>query len=402
MDFVYDANGRMAKATKANFPEALSVFDVGGNKVATRVNDVWRFQIYDAGGKCVAEYGGPQSADDGGVKYTHQDVQGSTRTISTQAGFAQARMDYQAFGEQISSGIGQRTATGYTATDTLRNRYAMTERDEATGLDDTWFRKLENRAGRWTSPDPYNGSANIGNGQSWNRYSYVENQPTNFVDPSGLLALSWVCWDLNTYFSNANGDQLTRTTTQCSAIWVGGGDGGGGNSGATYGGGSDEAQTRTTVQSSNKKPNLKNAKEALDKCIRKFFGVSLTSFNASDRGKNGSVTVNFTNPARTLNGLTGFGVVNDVSSYSIKTAPEDVRNQEGKNSKVYCFTNSGSPYTNFTLSNITNSMDILKTQIHELGHSLQYIAMNAVSGYKQYGEAGWELENCVRDNGGFK
>ncbi len=228
MDFVYDANGRMAKAIKANFPEALSVFDAGGNKVATRVNDVWRFQIYDAGGKCVAEYGGPQSADDGGVKYTHQDIQGSTRTISTQAGFAQARMDYQAFGEQISSGIGQRTTTGYTTSDTLRNRYALTERDEATGLDDTWFRKLENRGGRWTSPDPYNGSANIGNGQSWNRYSYVENQPTNLVDPSGLLALSWVCWDLTTYYSNANGDQLTRTTTQCDAFWVGGSDGGSG------------------------------------------------------------------------------------------------------------------------------------------------------------------------------
>jgi hypothetical protein len=28
---------------------------------------------------------------------------------------------------------------------------------------------------------------NLGNPQSFNRYSYVENQPTNFVDPSGLL-----------------------------------------------------------------------------------------------------------------------------------------------------------------------------------------------------------------------
>jgi len=230
MDFVYDANGRMAKAIKANFPEALSVFDASGNKVATRVNDVWRFQIYDAGGKCVAEYGGPQGADDGGVKYVHQDIQGSTRAVSGQSGYAQARMDYQAFGEQISSGVGQRTANGYAATDSLRNRYALTERDEATGLDDTWFRKLENRGGRWTSPDPYNGSANIGNSQSWNRYSYVENDPVNFVDPSGLLALSWVCWDVTTY-SHAANDPLnvrTDTTTQCSAIWVGGGDGGGG------------------------------------------------------------------------------------------------------------------------------------------------------------------------------
>lgn len=90
---------------------------------------------------------------------------------------------------------------------TIRNRYALTERDDATGLDDTWFRKLENRGGRWTSPDPYNGSANLASGQSWNRYAYVENQPTNYVDPSGLLMIgepqpqqsrqqSWleICW----------------------------------------------------------------------------------------------------------------------------------------------------------------------------------------------------------------
>ena len=151
-------------------------------------------------------------------------------------------MDYQAFGEQISSSIGQRTSTGYTASDTLRNRYALTERDEATGLDVTWFRKLENRGGRWTSPDPYNGSANIGNGQSWNRYSYVENQPTNYVDQSGLLALSWVCWDVTTSSHAANDPLHTRTdtTTQCSAIWVGGGDGGG-DGGIDVGGGGGAA-----------------------------------------------------------------------------------------------------------------------------------------------------------------
>jgi len=56
-------------------------------------------------------------------------------------------------------------------------------------MDHTWFRKNENRAGRWTSPDPYNGSMKIGDPQSFNRYSYVENQPTNFVDPSGLLMM---------------------------------------------------------------------------------------------------------------------------------------------------------------------------------------------------------------------
>lgn len=36
--------------------------------------------------------------------------------------------------------------------------------------------------------DPCNGSASIGLPQSWNRYTYVGNDPLNFVDPSGLNA----------------------------------------------------------------------------------------------------------------------------------------------------------------------------------------------------------------------
>ncbi len=37
--------------------------------VATQINDVWKFSIYDIGGKVVAEYGGLQTADEGDVKY---------------------------------------------------------------------------------------------------------------------------------------------------------------------------------------------------------------------------------------------------------------------------------------------------------------------------------------------
>jgi RHS repeat-associated protein len=65
-------------------------------------------------------------------------------------------------------------------------RYASMERDDTTGLDHTWWRKLENSSGRWTSPDPYHGSMAGRRPQSFNRYSYVENDPINLVDPSGL------------------------------------------------------------------------------------------------------------------------------------------------------------------------------------------------------------------------
>ena len=189
MNFSYDANGRMFKTSNIdNSNQASSVYDALGNRVATKVSDVWTFLIYDAFGKMVAEYGGLQATDEGGVKYILQDWQGSSRAIVSQSGYVQARMDYTAFGEEIYANVGLRiTAQGFNSNNNLSQKYALTERDKATGLDHTWFRKNENKAGRWTSPDPYNGSMSLGNPQSFNRYSYVENQPTNFVDPSGLL-----------------------------------------------------------------------------------------------------------------------------------------------------------------------------------------------------------------------
>ncbi len=40
---------------------------------------------------------------------------------------------------------------------------------------------------RFDQPDPSDGSYDLTDPQSFNRYSYVENDPVNFTDPSGLL-----------------------------------------------------------------------------------------------------------------------------------------------------------------------------------------------------------------------
>ena len=200
MGFGYDANGRMVRATKTGVPDATSVYDASGLRVAECVNDAWRFLIYDIGGKLVAEYGGLQATDEGGVKYVVQDWQGSTRAVVGNSGSVQARMDYTAYGESVGAGTGLRTSQqGFGGNDTIRQRYGLTERDDATGLDHTWFRKHENQAGRWTSPDPYNGSMNLGDPQSYNRYSYVENDPVNWIDPSGLNGAG-----PNTRYTNLN------------------------------------------------------------------------------------------------------------------------------------------------------------------------------------------------------
>jgi RHS repeat-associated protein len=192
MNFSYDANGRQVKATKANVADAWSVYDALGNRVAMKVNDVWQFVIYDAFGKLVAEYG-TQGEGVGGVSYVLQDWQGSVRASVNNNGFIQARFDFTAFGEEVSLGVGLRSLEqGYTGDATTKQGYGLTEKD-SSGQNHTWFRKQEQRAGRWTSPDPYKGSMSLGNPQSFNRYSYVESQPTNFVDPTGLLLAVTKC-----------------------------------------------------------------------------------------------------------------------------------------------------------------------------------------------------------------
>jgi hypothetical protein len=40
--------------------------------------------------------------------------------------------------------------------------------------------------GRFTSVDPLAASANVSNPQSWNRYTYADNNPLKYVDPEGL------------------------------------------------------------------------------------------------------------------------------------------------------------------------------------------------------------------------
>ncbi|MGH9958675.1 MAG: RHS repeat-associated core domain-containing protein, partial [Pyrinomonadaceae bacterium] len=127
------------------------------------------------------------------TNYVLSDVQGSTRAVMSGASMV-ARHDFFRFGEEIAVNVGMRTSgQGFStvnslglSADKIRQRYGLTERDDATGLDHTWWRKYEDRSGRWTSADPYRGSMTIANPQSFNRYTYVQNDPVNFVDPSGL------------------------------------------------------------------------------------------------------------------------------------------------------------------------------------------------------------------------
>lgn len=271
LNYSYDANGRMYKTSNAAATtQSNAVYDASGMRVATQIDGVWTFFIFDAGGKMVAEYGGLQSTDEGGVKYLLSDWQGSTRALTSNSGYVQARIDYSAFGEEIGVTIGQRTATqGFSATNSVRQKYGLTERDDATGLDHTWFRKHENRAGRWTGPDPYGGSMSKDDPQSFNRYSYVQGQPANFVDPSGLNAasggFSWSCWV--TWRSDADGSHFQITSVSCQT-WS--------NSGG--GGGSDKDKVRNQLDF-----YLKNKSRACEKALKALGLTDKAILNGFDK-----------------------------------------------------------------------------------------------------------------------
>ncbi len=187
----------------------------------------------DVGQLCVST-----SSTGPNYKYVLSDLQGTTRAVMNNSGSSSAviaRHDYLPFGEEVWAGSYRSSSYSYGQTDANRQKYGLTERDDATGLDHTWWRKLESFSGRWTSPDPYARSMRVANPQSFNRYAYVQNDPVNFVDPSGLYwAQSCSLWAWFDVTDPKHPKQVSDPWVQCTTYWVddflpfGGGGGGGG------------------------------------------------------------------------------------------------------------------------------------------------------------------------------
>ncbi|MFV0388394.1 MAG: RHS repeat-associated core domain-containing protein [Pyrinomonadaceae bacterium] len=75
---------------------------------------------------------------------------------------------------------------GYTYGDSTKQKFTGYERDEETNLDFAQARMYSSQLGRFSVADPLLSSATIKSPQSWNRYSYVYNNPTIYIDPYGL------------------------------------------------------------------------------------------------------------------------------------------------------------------------------------------------------------------------
>ena len=95
-----------------------------------------------------------------------------------------------AFGDGNTQTVGM----GRTASQD-NNSFAGLELDPETETYHAQFRQYGPAQGSWMSPDPYSGSYDMNNPQSFNRYSYVLNNPLAFTDPSGLITCASACSD---------------------------------------------------------------------------------------------------------------------------------------------------------------------------------------------------------------
>src|SRR5262249_18637951 len=107
--------------------------------------------------------------------YHLNDHLGTTRVVTDQAGTPRASFEYWPFGEvKLSDGCPD-----------SRQQFTGKLFDSESGLQYFGARYLSNDLTRFTSEDPLGTTGHTEIPQSWNRYSYSLNNPTNLLDSDG-------------------------------------------------------------------------------------------------------------------------------------------------------------------------------------------------------------------------
>jgi RHS repeat-associated protein len=194
--YVYNALNQRVRAV-AGTTATEFVFNTGGQRVS-EWNGTTRTQLkgkYYWGGAPVAYYSGSAA------HFEHQDWLGTERMRTMYNGSVEGTFFSLPWGDGQSS----------TGTDGDTNHYAALDHYSESDTDHAQFRQYSNTQGRWLSPDPYSGSYDAGNPQSFNRYVYAMNNPLSNIDPSGLECV----WDDGSY--DAADDPNTGSSDKCGA-----------------------------------------------------------------------------------------------------------------------------------------------------------------------------------------
>ncbi len=134
-------------------------------------NNTWTTDLIWAGKNLLAEVPGSQT---GSPIYRLLDHEGNLAATTTSAGGVIATNLFTPYGQAMIPGA----ADAYS--------FAGLFQDTEYSGDAAWYRNYTTQQARWLRPDPYNGSYDLYDPQSFNRYMYVNGNPLGFTDPSGL------------------------------------------------------------------------------------------------------------------------------------------------------------------------------------------------------------------------
>jgi RHS repeat-associated protein len=168
--YLYDTNGWRVRKLAGGITIDYA-YDPAGNvtgEISTPPGVFTVGYIY-LNGKLVGEY------KDDTTYFVHKDHLGSTRLITKLDKSACDSLDFLPFGEQLAGG----TCTTH--------KFTGKERDSESGLDNFIARYESSSLGRFMSSDEPFAGWDQHDPQSFNLYSYVENNPLNLVDPDGMI-----------------------------------------------------------------------------------------------------------------------------------------------------------------------------------------------------------------------
>ena len=312
----YDGDGKRVKKTE-NGTTTYYVYSskLGQSVMEVNSSSVQRAYVY-SGSKLVA-----MQATDGQFYWLHTNHLGNSRAMTDASGNLTYKGQFDPYGATLTEWSGSGN------TNLNSKKFTGYERDSATGLDYAQARMYNSSRGRFMTPDPSGLSASkTTKPQSFNRYSYVGNDPINFVDPLGLnledpearrsyafsCGIGFLCSGIHI----GNPDAEGFITVFVVPPGTGGGNNGGSNGNSSAGGTSSFLQGKFYKYFSDeerKKLNTAFDKINSEKC-QKFFDKKLGDLRAS--GAIGS------DPPRTsLSGLLSFVTIN---RYNEDISPHDV------------------------------------------------------------------------------
>jgi RHS repeat-associated protein len=192
--FQYDVTGQQTSASYGGY-YLNQYYDGDGLRVAKDDNGAVTYYLRSTllGGQVVSEFnsgGGWMRGyvyqsngllailQNGTIYWNHEDPVTKSKRITDSSGNVYSAVESDPFGADTN-----RSGNQYFQP----HRYTNYERD-GNQSDVAMFRRFNRWHSRFDQPDSFDGSYDAGNPQSFNRYAYVQNDPVNLVDPTGLEA----------------------------------------------------------------------------------------------------------------------------------------------------------------------------------------------------------------------